>query len=293
MGAEQPGKVLLVDDETDFLDLAAGLFSTRGFEVDVAKDGAQALEKIAQEDYEAAIVDLKMPDQNGVELASELLKVDPSLSVSVLSSPAHMDVYKGIAEDENIPISNWFEKPLPVQEDKLEEFFARIELDIFRSSLRRSGREDVLTALSCMLQGGGLSAQGVMNVIKAYDLHSDYFAATRDLIAPLQERVEATLHDYEDMESRLENIILLKKSLSALIRSLAGGSFEALKDAAVLVYSALQNIYAEDISKVQLRAVAQVVSIMASGRVGSEEIRKMDMILLGMGLDVIPDIREE
>ena len=50
-------RVLIVDDERQIIDLLAVVLRSEGFEVDSALDGAQALDRIQQKIYDAAVVD--------------------------------------------------------------------------------------------------------------------------------------------------------------------------------------------------------------------------------------------
>jgi len=58
-------KALVVDDDAGVRLLIKRILSTNGFSVDLARDGAEAIEKIATADYDVIILDLMMPRING------------------------------------------------------------------------------------------------------------------------------------------------------------------------------------------------------------------------------------
>ena len=56
-----PAKVLIVDDEKDFLDVMAERIEARGMEVSTTTSAADALKMVQEESYDAVIMDLMMP----------------------------------------------------------------------------------------------------------------------------------------------------------------------------------------------------------------------------------------
>ncbi|MFA5143227.1 MAG: response regulator [Candidatus Omnitrophota bacterium] len=71
-------KILIVDDERDFVRLLAERFETRGFDIIKAFNGAEALEKAHLENPDIIVLDLMMPVMNGYD-ACRKLKIDDNL----------------------------------------------------------------------------------------------------------------------------------------------------------------------------------------------------------------------
>ncbi len=69
-------KVLLVDDDPDFVEATKAILETRPFEVIVAYDGKEGLEKAKKENPRVIILDVMMPPPDGYALCSQL-KRDP------------------------------------------------------------------------------------------------------------------------------------------------------------------------------------------------------------------------
>jgi len=78
-------RMLLVDDEEDFLEPCARALARRGFEVSTAPDAFRAFELLERQRFEVAILDVKMPWIDGVELFHELQQRNPELPVIMLT----------------------------------------------------------------------------------------------------------------------------------------------------------------------------------------------------------------
>ena len=74
-----PGRVLVVDDEEPIRILIQRLLSKHGFSVETAPDGAAAIDKIAQEDFDAIVLDLMMPRVDGYTVLRQLIASNPQL----------------------------------------------------------------------------------------------------------------------------------------------------------------------------------------------------------------------
>ncbi|SHK32160.1 response regulator [Rhodothermus profundi] len=69
---ERPPRVLIVDDEEDILTLLAYNFQREGFEVVLARDGEEALAKAAQVQPDVIILDIMMPNLDGIEVCRRI-----------------------------------------------------------------------------------------------------------------------------------------------------------------------------------------------------------------------------
>jgi CheY-like chemotaxis protein len=71
--------ILVVDDEPLVAAIMADVLGLEGYEVETAKNGREALEKIAARSYDLILSDLQMPELDGVGLYHELERQQPSL----------------------------------------------------------------------------------------------------------------------------------------------------------------------------------------------------------------------
>jgi DNA-binding NtrC family response regulator len=101
-------KVLLVDDEVDFLDTLSERMRTRGMEVATSSSGVEAFKKVEQEAYDVIILDLMMPGVDGLEALKILKAKRPELQVILLTG--HATVEKGI-EAMKLGAIDFLEKP--------------------------------------------------------------------------------------------------------------------------------------------------------------------------------------
>ena len=78
-------KVLLVDDEKEFVESLSERLELRNLDADVAYDGEQALEAIKEGKHDVMVLDLRMPGVDGIEVLRRVKKSNPDVQVVVLT----------------------------------------------------------------------------------------------------------------------------------------------------------------------------------------------------------------
>jgi DNA-binding NtrC family response regulator len=78
-------RVLLVDDEKEFLESLSERFELRGFEVYKAQSGPEAILLVGKNKIHAAVVDLKMPDMDGLVTITKLKEIQPKIKTILLT----------------------------------------------------------------------------------------------------------------------------------------------------------------------------------------------------------------
>ena len=78
-------KLLLVDDEQEYVLVLAKRLTKRGYEVTKAFGGSQAIMALRHADYEVAVLDLKMEDMDGIEVLKIFKKMAPEMAVIMLT----------------------------------------------------------------------------------------------------------------------------------------------------------------------------------------------------------------
>ena len=106
-------KILLVDDEERFLSSTAKFLVLNGFSVETAGDGAQALVKCAAQPFEVVVLDIKMPEVNGLDVLRTLRRDHPEIRVLVLSGDADRET---IYECMRLGASEFISKPIDLDE---------------------------------------------------------------------------------------------------------------------------------------------------------------------------------
>ncbi len=79
-----PG-ILIIDDEQPVGTFFTRLLRTKGYRIGVASSGAQAHEHIARENYDVAMVDLKLPDADGLSLLQHIKSAQPRCEVIIMT----------------------------------------------------------------------------------------------------------------------------------------------------------------------------------------------------------------
>lgn len=81
-------KILLVDDEADFLEVLSERMRARGMDVTTSASAQQALEAVDEGAFDAVVLDLMMPGMDGLEALRILKEKDPKLQVILLTGHA-------------------------------------------------------------------------------------------------------------------------------------------------------------------------------------------------------------
>ena len=107
-------KVLLVDDEVDFLEIMEERLSARGVDVVISESAEDALKRIDTGIFDVVILDLQMPGMNGLEVLKRIKTRHPEIQVILLTG--HATIEKGI-EAMKMGAMDFLEKPADL--DKL------------------------------------------------------------------------------------------------------------------------------------------------------------------------------
>jgi len=117
-------KVLIVDDEERFRTTMHKLLRVRGLDAHVAASGKEALDKLRESAHDVVILDVRMPEMNGLEVLVEIKKIDSSIEVIVMTGYASMETAKEIIK---LGAYDFLLKPYSIVEllDKIEGAFDR------------------------------------------------------------------------------------------------------------------------------------------------------------------------
>lgn len=81
-------KILVVDDEPDIIRMAARLMEECGHQVITAKNGVQALELIREEPPDLVVVDMDLPQLNGLEVCKSIKRAEASKHIPIIMMTA-------------------------------------------------------------------------------------------------------------------------------------------------------------------------------------------------------------
>ena len=84
--SSQMGSVLIIDDEAAIRESLETLLELEGYEVEAAASGEEGLARIGDRPFDLVLLDLALPDRNGIDLLAELRAHDPQLSVIMITA---------------------------------------------------------------------------------------------------------------------------------------------------------------------------------------------------------------
>jgi len=107
-------KILVVDDEAPIRDMIKkGLFQMGGFDVEVAKNGLEAIEKIEKDVFDLVLTDLKMPGMDGLELLKTIKGTRPEVMVILMTAYGSIET---AVEAMKMGANDYITKPIDLNE---------------------------------------------------------------------------------------------------------------------------------------------------------------------------------
>ena len=79
--------ILVVDDEPDIRDNLRDILTDLGYDVDTAADGAEALDLVGKKHYDVALLDLRMPGMDGLELYRRIKELRADTVAMIVTEP--------------------------------------------------------------------------------------------------------------------------------------------------------------------------------------------------------------
>ncbi len=233
MSDVEPIRVLLVDDEVDFLEVTARALGRRGFQVATAEDGARALELVNAQPFDALVLDVRMPGIDGTEVFRLARRVAPELPVIMLTG--HGTV-KHAFEISREGVFEYLTKPCDI--DKLVKVLHRA---VDQRRVRELGDEvvrvllvdddpDFAETLSMTLQRRGFEVMAFTSGADALaTLGGEPFdVAVVDLVMPEMDGLEV-LKRIKRAQPEIEVLMLTgHPSVRQAIEGLADGAFDFL-----------------------------------------------------------------
>ncbi len=160
--------ILIVDDDKDTRYGLGKILGRKGYNIETAETGHEALEKAKQRFYNLALLDIKLPDIDGTKLLVTLKRHHPSLDVIIVSGYASRE---NTMQALNGGASAYITKPI-----KLDELFATVK-KLLKKQHSASESRKMFQAVLRELNGNGLSEEKIL------------FMATHDALTSLPNRI--------------------------------------------------------------------------------------------------------
>ena len=106
-------KILVVDDEKKFAGVLAERLRLRGFDVTPVFDGTSALTRLQGEHFDGMVLDLRLPDMDGIQVLKQTRERLPGVRIVVLSGHATQQDFKTCRE---LGATACFHKPAKISE---------------------------------------------------------------------------------------------------------------------------------------------------------------------------------
>lgn len=105
--------ILVAEDDRDFRLLLTEVFVASGYEVDEARDGAEALELVRRKKYDVVVADVQLPVTSGIELMEETKFISPDTEVIIITAYGTME---SAVEAMKLGAFDYLQKPFSIPE---------------------------------------------------------------------------------------------------------------------------------------------------------------------------------
>jgi len=121
---EKKKNILIVDDDEAILDVIKDILELKGYNVDTARTGQEAIQKTRAKYYNLALLDIKLPDMEGTHLLSRIHKDIPKMMKIMITGYASLE---NAVDSLNLGADAYLIKPVETEkllrtvEEKLRE----------------------------------------------------------------------------------------------------------------------------------------------------------------------------
>ena len=106
-------RILIVDDEVDICDFVKNFFRERNFDVEVAYSGKEAVKHVKARKPHIILLDIKMPEMDGLETLKAIRKIDDKIKVIMVTAVEDMEMAE---ETKKHGASEYITKPLLLEQ---------------------------------------------------------------------------------------------------------------------------------------------------------------------------------
>lgn len=137
-------KILIVDDDAELRGNLSEILRGAGYCTDEADSGCEALEKVVSEEYDIVLLDMIMPNRDGIDILTEMKKIRPRTKVIMITAFATIEnavtaIKKGA--------SDYISKPFKIKE-LITTIKRVIEETRFETGIKKLNIEYILSSLS-------------------------------------------------------------------------------------------------------------------------------------------------
>ncbi|WP_143871049.1 hybrid sensor histidine kinase/response regulator [Catenovulum sediminis] len=239
--------ILLVEDNKLNRQVAIGFLKETGVQIDIAENGIQAIDKVLHNNYDLVLMDIQMPDMDGLTATREIRSILGADVLPIIAMTAHAmvgDAEKSLNAGMNAHIikpidpnelysmlHRWIDKSKVKRKNKVEtrasefeELLALPMLDISEAIAKMQGREnlylslietfyqDNLTVADAMLQLSNQHALDKLH-IKAHSLKSNAAYIGANELARFAHKLEVAIENKDPYEELVDVVVHKLKAL--------------------------------------------------------------------------------
>jgi len=103
-------KILYVEDDLRIREQVVRMFKQLHFQIDIAIDGKDGLDKVLEKEYDIVLTDIIMPRMDGMQMIQEIKKINPDIKIIITS--AYNDKEKMLSYKSDIDL--YYDKPFSI-----------------------------------------------------------------------------------------------------------------------------------------------------------------------------------
>lgn len=118
---DEKRKVLIVDDDRDIVTIVSTILGGRGWDIKAAYNGREALEAVTSSKPDIILLDIMMPEMNGIEVLKRIKKIDKDARIIMITAFGDVESYLDSME---LGAYEYINKPF--ETDELLEMIDRV-----------------------------------------------------------------------------------------------------------------------------------------------------------------------
>jgi PAS domain S-box-containing protein len=170
---EKKKSILIIDDDESTRKSLTLIFSKKGYEIETVETGHEALEKVKEKFFNLVLVDIKLPDMEGIDLIIPLKEIHPDMAVIMVTAFASMET---VMRALNLGASAYITKPL-----NMEEVFVTVRENLEKQGLMIENKR-LFNALSDSEKSYRTLFEESRDAINMYTAEGDYIYGNQSML---------------------------------------------------------------------------------------------------------------
>jgi two-component system phosphate regulon sensor histidine kinase PhoR len=170
---EKKSSILIIDDDESTRKSLMLIFRKKGYEIETVGSGREGLEKTKEKYFNLVLVDIKLPDMEGIDLIEPLKEIHPDTAVIMVTAFASMET---VMQALNLGASAYITKPL-----NMEEVFVTVRENLEKQTLMAENKR-LFNALSDSEKSYRTLFEESRDAINMYTREGDYIYGNQSML---------------------------------------------------------------------------------------------------------------